>query len=875
MSTNGRVLVTGGTGALGIATTKWLTRAGHDVAVFARHEPDALPRGARFVRGDIADAESVHRGMAGCDTVVHLAWALSGSVTHAAAEPINIGGTRNVLRAMADTGCSRMVFASSVTAYGAHPDHPQPWLEHEELKPAYGLVYEWHKAVAEQIIVDGGIEAVRVRPTVVVGRDARNAPANVYRQPAIPTLGGAAKIQMVHQDDVGRFFAHACDVTSVGAVNLAADDILTWEEVARLAGRPGLPTPPRLLVPAVRTLARVAPVARSAPELFDMFLHWPIADTTRLKEDFKFKVGYSSAEAMADQGRSATSHFVLGMREIRRPLKLDRARPHPAAQAGSDGRWIEVVTGDARGEFDTARADPAYPEWTCANLAEAFPGPMTPLSLELIGDALFTGADQVAKLLPLNERIRDNVRRRQLAIFGHRFYQNVSVLREMAAGIPGQTPEDYDHQINGKAYPEGYTRPRTTAKDVLEYLRFAVTSGPRLSGIPSAVSELEKRADEVCAHRTSLTEMSDERLCARIDSLWDDCIEGWKVGLLCTFLVSAPSALLERRYGTEAVTQANAHSRALASSRLLQGVLRLATSITGRPNAAAVLDGCIDEASWPELRRRDPDFARQVAELLDEAGHRGPGETELANPVYADAPWLLLRAIAGARDARAGAVVVTSHGPVRTGLSKLSRSTTSQRERCRDAVMRLTHQLRLALREWGNRLVAQGRLYAVDDVFYLRHEELFGPASGMSWVVYRRRGERERLAKLDYPLRFTHPMMIPDAIAGTTPGGTVRGVPASRGVARGPVRILRTPDDDLAPGEVLVARSTDTGWTPFFAAAAAVVTDIGGLMSHASIVAREFGVPAVVGTEDACERLRDGQFVEVNGCTGVVTVLDQ
>ena len=71
-----------------------------------------------------------------------------------------------------------------------------------------------------------------------------------------------------------------------------------------------------------------------------------------------------------------------------------------------------------------------------------------------------------------------------------------------------------------------------------------------------------------------------------------------------------------------------------------------------------------------------------------------------------------------------------------------------------------------------------------------------------------------------------------------------------------------------------MARVTDTGWTPFFGAAAAVVTDIGGSMSHASIVAREFGIPAVVGTKHASRFLTDGQLVEVNGATGVVTVLD-
>ncbi|MDA4108777.1 NAD-dependent epimerase/dehydratase family protein [Mycolicibacterium holsaticum] len=873
MTSGGAVLVTGGTGAFGVATTKWLVRAGHDVVLFARHEPRALPKGARFVQGDIGDVESVRRAMDGCATVVHLAWALSGSVTHEQAEPINLGGTRNVLTAMDQTGCARMVFASSVTAYGAHPDHPQPWQEHEELNPAHGLVYEWHKAQAERMIVESGVQALRVRPTVVVGRAAHNAPANVYRQPAVPGLGGRAKIQMVHQDDVGRFFAHACDSPVVGAVNLAADDQLSWPQVARLARRPCAPTPPRLLVPTVRALSRAVPAARSAPELFDLFLHWPIADTTRLKQDFGFELAYTSAEAIADQGRHATSHLVLGMKELRRPTKLDRARPHPAAQAGVDGSSLQVLSGAASGEFDTPRADPTYPEWTCANLEEAFPGPMTPLSLELTRDALFTGADQVALLLPLDERIRDNVRRRQLAIFGHRFYQNVSVLREMASGTPGQTPEDFEHQINGRPYPPDFVRPRPALRDLPRFGRFAAVAGPRLAGIRAAAAAVEQRAEEVS--HTAAADLTDARLRARIESLWEDCVEGWKVGLLCTFLVSVPSSVLERRYGTAALQPSAGDHEVLASSRLLRGVRELAALAYRRPEAAAVLAARIDENSWAELQRRDPDFARRVSALLTAAGHRGPGETELANCVYADAPHLLLRAVSGA-------IGVTAEPPesqrldfVGRQLEKASRSMISRRERCRDAVMRLTHQLRLALREWGARLAGSGRLSEVGDVFYLRRDELF-VSSGLELapIIARRRAERERLANIEVPLRFSQPMTAAEVVGREPVEQTIVGVPAVAGVVRGRVRVLRSPDDDMAPGDVLVARATDTGWTPFFASAAAVVTDIGGMMSHAAIVAREFGIPAVVGTEYASRVLDDGALVEVDGDAGTVTVLE-
>jgi phosphoenolpyruvate synthase/pyruvate phosphate dikinase len=78
----------------------------------------------------------------------------------------------------------------------------------------------------------------------------------------------------------------------------------------------------------------------------------------------------------------------------------------------------------------------------------------------------------------------------------------------------------------------------------------------------------------------------------------------------------------------------------------------------------------------------------------------------------------------------------------------------------------------------------------------------------------------------------------------------------SSGIVRGRVRIMVDAGDDLEPGEVLVANATDTGWTPFFGCAAAVVTNVGGVMSHAAIVAREFGIPAVVNTVDATRRLK-------------------
>jgi pyruvate,water dikinase len=103
-------------------------------------------------------------------------------------------------------------------------------------------------------------------------------------------------------------------------------------------------------------------------------------------------------------------------------------------------------------------------------------------------------------------------------------------------------------------------------------------------------------------------------------------------------------------------------------------------------------------------------------------------------------------------------------------------------------------------------------------------------------------------------------------------GALVTGTPASAGRATGPVRVIRGPDefDDLQPGEILVAPLTAPAWTPLFTRAAAVVTDVGSAAAHASIIAREYGIPAVVGCGDATARLRTGMRVTVDGGTGNV-----
>ena len=193
--------------------------------------------------------------------------------------------------------------------------------------------------------------------------------------------------------------------------------------------------------------------------------------------------------------------------------------------------------------------------------------------------------------------------------------------------------------------------------------------------------------------------------------------------------------------------------------------------------------------------------------------------------------------------------------------------------------------MRSAAQRIGESLVARGLLETADDVFFLSRDEVLaalhtGELPSVANVPLRR-AQREEQAKLVPPMAVGkwNPMLKRfidsyPAMFGAKPSdrAIVSGVPASPGIATGPVRVIRGAHefDQLLPGEVLVAPFTAPAWTPLFTRAAAVVTDVGSAAAHASIVAREYGIPAVVGCVDATTRLRTGMQVTVDGSTGNV-----
>jgi rifampicin phosphotransferase len=294
----------------------------------------------------------------------------------------------------------------------------------------------------------------------------------------------------------------------------------------------------------------------------------------------------------------------------------------------------------------------------------------------------------------------------------------------------------------------------------------------------------------------------------------------------------------------------------------------------------------------------------QLGAFLDRFGHRGPMEFDLGAPRWRDDPTMIVELVRAALAAPAretvaarlvrlgierreavGAAVAAApwwRRPLLRRLARLVELYMPLREAPKHYGLVVFDRVRAAALELGHRLTARGALSAADEVFLVEWPELRSLAAGdsgpadlpASIAVRGARLGRFRREQAPGLLRSDGVPVIEAVEAHGEGDGVLRGTAISGGRGEGPVRVLQAPDPRaMADGDVLVVSFADPGWTPLFPRAAAVVMEVGGLLCHAAVVAREIGVPAVFGVRDATRRLADGERVVVDGSRGEVTRL--
>jgi pyruvate,water dikinase len=303
-------------------------------------------------------------------------------------------------------------------------------------------------------------------------------------------------------------------------------------------------------------------------------------------------------------------------------------------------------------------------------------------------------------------------------------------------------------------------------------------------------------------------------------------------------------------------------------------------------------------------RTLPPVAQRGIAGFLRRYGHRAVAEIDLGVPRWAEDPSHIIGMIANylrltdpelappvqfRRGQQAAEAMITElvdraarHGRPRAWLIdfalRRARRLIGLRESPKYLLIVALSTLRTHLLQVGRVLVDQGRLTAADDIFFLDYAEARRALNGerfVDLVTERRAAYAVELRRRHVPRLLVSDGTEPEAVA--TPAvrsdGALAGSPASAGTVTGPARVVLDPvGAHLEPGEILVAPSTDPGWTPLFLTAGGLVMEMGGSNSHGAVVAREYGIPAVVGVPEATSRIETGQLITVDGASGLVTV---
>jgi len=627
--------------------------------------------------------------------------------------------------------------------------------------------------------------------------------------------------------------------------------------------------------------------------------------------------GHGTRLADTPADRAAQAVLTDAQAETLGDMARDAARALDYSGAGYDIEWAwdgarfwilqaRPVTAQARHTYPALRSQPSY--WSRGNTREVLPHAMSALEWD-------TGRVMAQRMLTCGFELSGYATLPGVplaALFQGRVYLDASVIQWVGYDALGVPPQAMNALLGGPqpaidAPPPTAAQRLRHAARIVRYLRRAAplrrraaTDLPRLLARAQAWLE-EPLPDSSAGLGARLREQFLTVLAA--DELF--FLQGSGGGALSKLLELVEKARPGEGHALTAALMAGGEPSVTAQqSYALMDLAAIAEA--DAPALAWLRDPRRDSAAWGAALPESSPFKQAFAEFLARYGHRAVYETYLRNPRWREAPAYLLDSVlnligadagalrarqeSAARDAwqRVRAALPFWQRPLAAKLLAASRLEGRQREAARSVLVAYLAAARRSALALGQRHTGAGGLDAADDAFHLTAAELFAladgrlaaPAAGRRAAL--RRAQMEAWAATpDLDVIVEHAqdgVLAPAAPSPRRPQnedgapGTWRGTPAAGGRARGAAFVARTPAEGLGmpAGGILVAPSTDPAWTPLFLRAGALVMEAGGYLSHGAIVAREFGIPAVVNVQGILDHVVTGDLLEVDAASGTV-----
>jgi pyruvate,water dikinase len=585
----------------------------------------------------------------------------------------------------------------------------------------------------------------------------------------------------------------------------------------------------------------------------------------------------------------------------------------PVTAVGRDHKpLVEEPPEDWIPELNTP-VDPRYPVYSNGNISEVLPGCITPLSWSYIGPTIEHAFRSQGEALGAMEP--GGPEYQVLGFFFHRPYVCVSFLEVAAERTPGLSPDTVHEEFIG---PPEKIQPAVRTRDLWParwpaIARVGLTLLRKVAGLEREARACEERMRRRWAESRPehVKTWSDQRLLEEVRfsereaklsdvHVWASSFAVAQFGILRKLT----RAWLGDDDGSLAARMVTGIG-GLPSADPAFGLWELARGVTSEPALAERFESIRDDAALlaalDELGGPGRGFRRVLDRFLDVFGHRAVCEAEFRNPCWREDPAQVLALVRNylqpgvlspeavrERQQRVGREASARLGELfplkRVLLRQILRRTRRSmelREQLKDLIVLRSDRARGIYAEVRRRLVARKQLADPDDLYFLLCGELAELLTGVlrpkraEEIVLRRRCDFAWCQAVRVPkIQELVPKVATEE--GLTPERRLQGVGVSPGRVEGRARVILDPrlESHIEPGEILVAPVTDAGWTPLFINAAGLVVEVGGLLSHGSVVAREYGLPAVVGASGATRRIRTGDHISLDGSSGLVLLPD-
>ena len=566
------------------------------------------------------------------------------------------------------------------------------------------------------------------------------------------------------------------------------------------------------------------------------------------------------------------------------PLDMEWAIDQAGELRWLQARPITQLPADPNELDTTPRPDDVY---TWCNIGEMMPGAVTPLTFSVTARGIDLGMQWAYRRM--GAKVPHNGALRYVGMyFGHLFL-NLSNLSELASAVAGSSKSQMCIALCGRDIEElAEPEPEPTWRRAL--------NGARYFSLLASAARHRNDLDALVAGLDLPKLGTARQLYRAIEENLPQIWRAYELHLLASSSAGALSPILlgilakggepTQEHHAE-VADMLAGAKNVESADIAEGVERLIDLLLVQKDAEEAFATADPEAGLAWLCSSEAGEASQeFAQYLDRHGHRAVRELELRQKEWAVDPTPLIHSLqSGLRARRTPRVrqrpatrpqAAAQDHPILRRLLPLAHGAIRTREHTKSALVAVTTVFKHAYRALGSRMTVEGWLPDQDAVFFLTHQELGDLLRGrreLSDLAVSRRSVIDYQMPLHFPevFRGRPEPLNPEPI--TDGDGALVGKPVSRGKVTGRARVVETLEQAAAleAGEILIAPITDVGWTPYFSLIAGLATDVGSAVSHGAVVAREYGLPAVVNLRVATTSIQTGDWVTLDGDRGTLT----